>query len=396
MALGWSARYVPTPPTYPARAGTDIRRRYQMKSTFSRPMSATPAAEPMTRREPPVPAQKAMSCQSSESGGYVERSYMPMDAATRGTLSTTADANPITVATSCWEGRLESRKVATFPSTPAESSAPMARRIPRKKSTPEVSILLRAVGTRSESRSSSPAWMASVRAQRTPRAESMPRYGGRPVRALKRGTDRSPATPVPKTSCPRGASSAVAAAGEPLPSLRGTPSVSASTSGTMGAMAAALITVDTIEGRTRFTMVGSAVTCPLIHSMVVVTSPIGVHAPPALAAITTMEPKSLRSSGSGKSLRRSETMTMVVVRLSRMPDMTKEMPLRTHSRERLLLVVMRSVTTLKPSCASTTSTMDMAPSRKKITSDTSETLSESWCVASARSDESPFAEAVPA
>jgi hypothetical protein len=40
-------------------------------------------------------------------------------------------------------------------------------------------------------------------------------------------------------------------------------------------------------------MVGNVDICPCIHSMVVVTSPIGVHAPPAFAAITTRAPRSL-------------------------------------------------------------------------------------------------------
>ena len=54
----------------------------------------------------------------------------------------------------------------------------------------------------------------------------------------------------------------------------------------------------TMDGMSSVVMVGSAVICPLIHSMVVVTSPMGVHAPPALAAITTTAPKKRRSSGS--------------------------------------------------------------------------------------------------
>ena len=38
----------------------------------------------------------------------------------------------------------------------------------------------------------SPACIASVRVQSTPRAANMPRYGGSPVRALKAGTERRP------------------------------------------------------------------------------------------------------------------------------------------------------------------------------------------------------------
>ena len=43
----------------------------------------------------------------------------------------------------------------------------------------------------------------------------------------------------------------------------------------------------TSEGRNTPLTMAAEVTCPPIHSMVVVTSPIGDQAPPALAAITT-------------------------------------------------------------------------------------------------------------
>ena len=52
---------------------------YHTKSTFSSPMRATPAADPMTRREPPVPAQKAISCHSGESIGSVDTGYIPVN-----------------------------------------------------------------------------------------------------------------------------------------------------------------------------------------------------------------------------------------------------------------------------------------------------------------------------
>ena len=51
-----------------------------------------------------------------------------------------------------------------------------------------------------------------------------------------------------------------------------------------------------------------------IHSIVLVTSPMRVT-PPAFAATTTMAPKSLLSSSFGISLRNSDIMTMVTVRL---------------------------------------------------------------------------------
>ena len=48
---------------------------------------------------------------------------------------------------------------------------------------------------------------------------------------------------------------------------------------------------DTIAGRNTSFMICIPLICPPIHNMVVVTSPIGDHAPPALAAITIMEAK---------------------------------------------------------------------------------------------------------
>lgn len=75
-------------------------RKYQKKSTFSIPIYATPAAEPIISMEPPVPAQYATNCQNSESWGKEVRSYIPIVAATSGTLSIIADTAPIAVATS--------------------------------------------------------------------------------------------------------------------------------------------------------------------------------------------------------------------------------------------------------------------------------------------------------
>jgi hypothetical protein len=52
---------------------------YHTKSTFSSPISATPAADPMTNRDPPVPAQKAISCHSGESIGRSATGYIPVE-----------------------------------------------------------------------------------------------------------------------------------------------------------------------------------------------------------------------------------------------------------------------------------------------------------------------------
>ena len=83
-----------------ANFGECTFRKYQTKSTFSIPIYATPAAEPITSIEPPVPAQYAINCQNSESWGKEVRSYIPIVAATSVTLSITAETTPIARATS--------------------------------------------------------------------------------------------------------------------------------------------------------------------------------------------------------------------------------------------------------------------------------------------------------
>ena len=59
-------------------------------------MAATPAAEPIISILPPVPAEYAIKCQRIESVG---ESYIPMDAATNGTLSITAEQIPNKITT---------------------------------------------------------------------------------------------------------------------------------------------------------------------------------------------------------------------------------------------------------------------------------------------------------
>jgi hypothetical protein len=108
--------------------------------------------------------------------------------------------------------------------------------------------------------------MASVRDHSTPKADSMPRYGGRPVTALKAGTDKRPRIPVTKTSWPLGANSV------PVVSLGGTKA----SAGTCVAKAPTDNITETIEGKNSPVMVGRAEIWPLIQSIVVVTSPMGI------------------------------------------------------------------------------------------------------------------------
>ena len=111
-------------------------------------MSATPAAEPITSSDPPVPAHSAISCHSWLSGGTAARSYMPIVAATKGTLSMSADASPIAPATAPALGTADDSAVARSVSSPAASSAPTASRMPRKNIVASMSILRSASDTR--------------------------------------------------------------------------------------------------------------------------------------------------------------------------------------------------------------------------------------------------------
>ena len=75
------------------------------------------------------------------------------------------------------------------------------------------------------------------------------------------------------------------------------------------------------------------------------------------------------------SFRSRDTITIEVVRLSRTAEKKNVKRLRIQISFTLLDVLMRSVMTLNPSCASTNSTMVMAPSRKKRM----ELMSSMWC-----------------
>ena len=64
--------------------------RYQKKSIFSIPIATTPAADPIINMLPPVPAEKAIKCHNVSS---INSENIPILAATKGTLSITADPN---------------------------------------------------------------------------------------------------------------------------------------------------------------------------------------------------------------------------------------------------------------------------------------------------------------
>ena len=121
--------------------------------------------------------------------------------------------------------------------------------------------------------------------------------------------------------------------------------------------------VEMSAGRKSEPMSACEVTLPRIQSMMVVTSPMGDHVPPLLAAMTMMLAKSQRSLRLAMMRRSSITMMMVVVMLSSTADMKKVMMASSQSSLCLLWVVMWSVMTPKPPWESMRSTMVMAPMR---------------------------------
>ena len=113
--------------------------------------------------------------------------------------------------------------------------------------------------------------------------------------------------------------------------------------------------------------------------MVVVISPIGDQAPPALAAMTISAANKSLSLGSFNSFLVREIITIVAVKLSNTALKKKVMRLIIQSKETSLVVLMREVITSKPLWASITSTMVIAPIKKKTISAVDAIVSLSWC-----------------
>ena len=118
------------PEIKPANANQEIFFKYQKKSIFSIPIATTPAADPIMSILPPVPAEKAIKCQS----GWSDISEnIPILAATRGTLSITAEPNPSKITTISELGMAAFRLSANSNSIPKDSKDATANNIPRKK-----------------------------------------------------------------------------------------------------------------------------------------------------------------------------------------------------------------------------------------------------------------------
>ena len=133
--------------------------------------------------------------------------------------------------------------------------------------------------------------------------------GGKCVTVLNTGTNNKPATPVANTKF---RSNGVVG------------SHSSSCSAWGRSTSPFNRKLNTANGTTMLTILGTikcdtmtpVPSCPPIHSMVVVTSPIGDHAPPELAEMTTIPANNQRVGRSAINLRNKETITMDVVKLS--------------------------------------------------------------------------------
>mmetsp|Transcript_21115 Transcript_21115/g.66781 ORF Transcript_21115/g.66781 Transcript_21115/m.66781 type:complete len:234 (-) Transcript_21115:743-1444(-) len=229
----------------------------------------------------------------------------------------------------------------------------------------------------------------SVATHTMPRARSMPRYGGRPVQIFRTGTMRMQL--MPRASTPT--FEAVTFAGpEPTDSsARLTSPGHAADSCALEAACrlachqrpASGTTPATREGRNRPATVSKAEILPWIQSIVVVTSPIGLQAPPAFAAITAQLPQLRRKDSSFLATwRRSFNATIVAVRLS-MTELRKKvkrqmMGINRSTLPAIILLIM-DVTIAKPPKWSMDSTTPMAGKRNRMTLPTScRPRSSSW------------------
>ena len=139
-----------------------------------------------------------------------------------------------------------------------------------------------------------------------------------------------------------------------------------------GSSSLSIILVAISSGTTIDTKLGISsvvISCPVltlspIHSIMVVTSPIGENAPPLLAAITITLEKIQRSFCFFKRQPTIVTIIIVVVRLSRTADMKKVTNAIIQSSFLFFLAVMVSVMMLNPPYRSITSTMVIALMRK--------------------------------
>ena len=92
----------------------------------------------------------------------------------------------------------------------------------------------------------------------------------------------------------------------------------------------------------------TVVTFSPIHSMVVVTSPMGDHAPPAFAAMIISPANQIRSLFSAINFLRIVINTIVAVRLSMMADKIKAKIHMIHNSDLFLFVLINCFIVAKP------------------------------------------------
>ena len=254
--------------------------------------------------------------------------------------------------------RLALRDSAAISKWPASWRADTASRIPKKNNTLAESIFLRTPTTESLDLSSIffSLCKISVKNHIAPKDSIIPMKGGKWVTVLKNGTKSSPKTPQIKTMF--------------LSTLVFASPVFSFSTGLLTSpfnlkdMIPRGTNIATIDGIIRFKTIIGVVSWPPIQSIVVVTSPIGDQAPPALAEIITIPAKIHLVSLSLISFLNKEIITIDVVRLSSTAEKKKVIMQIIQSSLTLLLVFILSVITLNPSLASTSSTIVMAPKRK--------------------------------
>src|SRR6056297_438840 len=154
----------------------------------------------------------------------------------------------------------------------------------------------------------------------------MPMYGGRCVRVLKMGTKTKPEIPIKNMVLLESSFFSPATSG---PRFR--VAVMSPRKGFMRAARKVGTSMQITEGRIRFLIRPMVLTLSLIQSIVVVTSPIGDQAPPALADKTAIERNHMRSLRRGTIRRRSETMTSMEAKLSSVADRKKAIMLTIQS-----------------------------------------------------------------
>ena len=174
---------------------------------------------------------------------------------------------------------------------------------------------------------SSIVWLTnSETTQSTPRLSIIPMNGGRCVQALKIGTTINPASPNTRNSVRCHGWIVLSSLSSVLSEMAGkSPFIQrdAIKSG---------MSKQTTLGRNNSRITSTELILFFTQSMVVVTSPITLHAPPAFAAMTAIPTNINRVSRSATNLRNSDTATIAVVRLSNTEDKKKVTQPTIHSR----------------------------------------------------------------